>query len=100
MPKDYRQKAVQYYNRFGEPPSGDITFYRSRVTGNTGVLGLGGGPDELKAFWESRDGRKPNWSKPYGEETVTMTDICVRDRDNPLTVFPELIYRRHAPYNA
>ena len=43
MPEDHRQNAVEYYDRFAGPPPGDITFYRSRVTGNTRVLELGCG---------------------------------------------------------
>ncbi len=53
-----------------------------------------GGPEEIKAFWESRDGSQPTWSHPDGEETVSMTDVCTRYRDEPLIVYPELTYRR------
>jgi SAM-dependent methyltransferase len=51
--------------------------------------------DELKAFWDSRDGGKPTWSQPDGSDTVEMTDICTRYRENPLVVYPELTYRRY-----
>ena len=55
-----------------------------------------GGPDEVKAFWNSRNGRKPTWSKMDGDDTVTMTEVCTSYRDTPLTVFPEITYRRYA----
>lgn len=54
-----------------------------------------GGPDAVKGYWESLDGRSPRWSMPDGEETVTMTEVCTRYREDPLTVFPDLIYRRY-----
>lgn len=54
-----------------------------------------GGPDVIKAFWDSRDGSKPAWSQPDGEETVELTDLCTRYREDPLIVYPELCYRRY-----
>ncbi len=54
-----------------------------------------GGFEELKAFWDSRDGRKPTWSQPDGNDTVEMTDICTRYSEDPLIVYPELNYRRY-----
>ena len=55
-----------------------------------------GGPGEIKAFWDSRNGSKPTWSKVDGDDTVTITDVCTRHRDSPLSVFPEITYRRYA----
>jgi SAM-dependent methyltransferase len=52
-------------------------------------------PEELKAFWNSKDGCKPGWSVIDGENIVTVTENCTRHRDNPLIVYPEIVYRRH-----
>ena len=54
-----------------------------------------GDPEKLKALWGSRDGSEPSWTKVVGDETVTLTEVCDRYRDDPLTVYPDLIYRRH-----
>lgn len=54
-----------------------------------------GGFDALAEFWSERDGSNPCWSKPYGQDTVTMSDDCRNFRDNPARVYPKLIYRRH-----
>jgi len=43
MSADYRQEAVAYYDKFSEPPPGDVDFYRARVTTRTRVLELGCG---------------------------------------------------------
>jgi len=200
-PKDYREEAVDYYDKFSASPQNDIDFYRSRVTGASRILELGcgtgrvmvsladaagyvygmdhsaamvalcqkklnaakiaprqaevevgditdfdltqrtpkfdliiapfrvlqnletdtqvtnlmrcikahlapqgeailntfcprGGPDALKALWNSFDGRKPVWTKQDGAHTVTLTEDCTRSIDTPLTVYPELTYRR------
>jgi GrpB-like predicted nucleotidyltransferase (UPF0157 family)/RimJ/RimL family protein N-acetyltransferase/SAM-dependent methyltransferase len=53
-----------------------------------------GGPEEIKALWDARDGSTPAWTKPDGEETVTLTEDCTRHSDSPLTVYPRLTYRR------
>jgi SAM-dependent methyltransferase len=52
-------------------------------------------PEELKAFWDSRNGCEPGWSVVDGEDTVTVTDICTHHRDNPMIVYPKIIYHRH-----
>lgn len=54
-----------------------------------------GDPEKLKAIWDSLDGREPTWIKPDGEGTVALTENCSRYREDPLTVFPELTYRRY-----
>jgi SAM-dependent methyltransferase len=54
-----------------------------------------GVPDELKAIWDKWDGREPAWTQPDGEGTVSLTENCTRYRENPLTVFPRLTYRRY-----
>ena len=56
-----------------------------------------GGYDTLEEFWASRDGSTPEWSKPYGDGTVTMSNNCRKFADNPVRVYPKLIYRH---YNA
>jgi len=56
-----------------------------------------GGYDELAAFWSPRDGHTPCWTKPYGDDTVTMSDDCRVFSDNPARVYPKLIYRRYNP---
>lgn len=58
------------------------------------TFGPRSGPDGIKEFWESRDGSEPTWSQPDGEDTVVLTEKCNRYRDEPLTVYPELTYRR------
>lgn len=58
-----------------------------------------GGLDELKAFWSPRDGQTPCWTKPDGDHTVTMSDDCRVFRDDPLAVYPKLIYRRYNKHN-
>ena len=52
-------------------------------------------PDKLKAIWDTWDGREPAWTEPEGDGTVSLTENCTRYRDNPLTVFPKLTYRRY-----
>ena len=54
-----------------------------------------GNPDEIKAYWDALDGREPAWIKPDGDGAVALTEKCSRYRDDPLTVFPELTYRRY-----
>ena len=56
-----------------------------------------GGYEALAEFWSARDDSTPNWTKPLGDNTVTMSDDCTVFKDNPVRVFPKLIYRR---YNA
>ena len=43
MPNDYRAVAADYYDRFAQPPPGDIEFYLARVSTGTRVLELGCG---------------------------------------------------------
>jgi SAM-dependent methyltransferase len=43
MTHDYRQDAVQYYDKFSGPPPGDVAFYRAFVNESTRVLELGCG---------------------------------------------------------
>ncbi|MGC1480017.1 MAG: class I SAM-dependent methyltransferase [Chthoniobacterales bacterium] len=49
---------------------------------------------QLKAFWDSRDGSQPSSIRRDGTDTVEIADICTRYREQPLIVYPELIYQR------
>lgn len=52
------------------------------------------GTEAIQAYWAARDGTIPCWSRQDGDTTVTMADDCTRFGDNPLAVYPKLIYRR------
>ncbi|MEM9416170.1 MAG: class I SAM-dependent methyltransferase [Planctomycetota bacterium] len=54
-----------------------------------------GGYEALKAFWSKRDGTTPCWTRPDGEYTLSMADDCTVFQEDPVAVFPRLIYRRH-----
>jgi SAM-dependent methyltransferase len=56
-----------------------------------------GGFDALAEFWASRDGSEAEWSKPFGDETVTMSNDCRIFAKDPVRVYPKLIYRRLNP---
>lgn len=56
-----------------------------------------GGYEKLSEFWSSRDGTNVEWEKTLGEDTVTFSDDCRIFADNPVRVYPKLIYRRYNP---
>jgi SAM-dependent methyltransferase len=50
---------------------------------------------ELIDYWSTRNGVAPTWTTRDGDDTVAFSDDCRRFSEDPLIVFPRLIYRRY-----